>query len=227
VFDRFTERARRVVVSAVEQARAFGHDHVGTEHILLGLLGDRNAITARALASAGVAPDEVRSEVLRTLGVEDQRSGGQIPFTARAKRTLQLAPGEAAGLRQTHVGPEALLLALLSHDADVAIDVLTRCGGDPQQIRDETRRLAAASDATDEATGPGRPRERSRPPTSTRQTTNPDPSDPGPPLPVTVGKVDAQLLTAILLRDHAVAKWLAERGVDHTDVERAFPGSTW
>lgn len=92
VFERFTERARQVVVLAQEQARTLCHHYIGTEHMLLGMLAEREGLGARALQSAGVTLDDARVEVLRIVGLGPEEIDGQVPFTPRAKRVLELSP---------------------------------------------------------------------------------------------------------------------------------------
>ena len=124
MFERFTQQARQVVVLAQDEARALKHDYIGTEHILLGLLREQNGIAARALASLGITTDEVRAagDPHRRRGRRD--SPGQLPFTPRAKRTLERALREALSLGHRYIGTEHILLGLLSVDEGVAVRVL-------------------------------------------------------------------------------------------------------
>jgi hypothetical protein len=112
MFERFTERARQVVVLAQDEARALGHNYIGTEHILLGLLREEEGIAARVLESRKVSVEEVRAQVGRIVGHGDVQATGQIPFTPRAKKVLELSLREALTLGNNHIGPEHILLGI-------------------------------------------------------------------------------------------------------------------
>jgi ATP-dependent Clp protease ATP-binding subunit ClpC len=147
VFERFTERARRVVVLAQDEARALWHDHIGTEHILLGLLREEEGLAARVLESFGVTVDEVRAEVARIVGRGDAVATGQIPFTPRAKKVLELALREALHLGHNYIGTEHLLLGLVRENEGVAARILLDFDTDDEKIRNEILRMLS---------GPGR-----------------------------------------------------------------------
>jgi ATP-dependent Clp protease ATP-binding subunit ClpA len=135
VFERFTERARQVVVLAQDDARMVGHAYIGTEHLLLGLLREEEGIAARALRSLGVELGDARAGVLAIVGSSDARETGQIPFTPRAKRTLEAALEEAVALGHGFVGTEHVLLGLLRIDESVALEVLTKLGAARDDVR--------------------------------------------------------------------------------------------
>jgi ATP-dependent Clp protease ATP-binding subunit ClpC len=109
VFERFTERARQVVLLAQEEARALRHNYIGTEHILLGLLREEEGLAALALGSLGITVERVRGEVVRIVGSAQEATSGQIPFTPRAKRVFKLALREALSLRHNHIATEHIL----------------------------------------------------------------------------------------------------------------------
>jgi ATP-dependent Clp protease ATP-binding subunit ClpC len=125
VFERFTGRARQVVVHAQEEARAFGHDFIGTEHLLIGLLRVDGGVAAEALASLGIGLDDVRAGVERIVGRgSSKRGAGMIPFTPRAKKVLELALREALSIGHSYIGTEHILLGIAREDDGVAARVL-------------------------------------------------------------------------------------------------------
>jgi ATP-dependent Clp protease ATP-binding subunit ClpC len=140
VFERFTERARQVVVLAQEEARALRHNYIGTEHLLLGLLREEEGIAARVLESLGVTIESVRVQVGRIVGQGDKVETGQIPFTPRAKRVLELALREALSLGHNWIGTEHVLLGIAREDDGVAKQILLDFGVDADRIRDEVIR---------------------------------------------------------------------------------------
>ena len=113
MFERFTERARQVVVLAQEEARTLKHNYIGTEHILLGLLREEEGLAARVLESLDITVERVRAQVVRIVGSGEEVTSGQIPFTPRAKKVLELALREALSLGHNYIGTEHILLALL------------------------------------------------------------------------------------------------------------------
>lgn len=136
MFERFTERARQVVVKAQEEARELGHDHVGSEHLLLGLVRDEECVGARALMSLGITLERTREEVLRHVARgQGPPSSGQIPFTPLAKQVLERALEEAIQLGHNYLGTEHLLIALASVDEGVAATVLRDLGAGANEIR--------------------------------------------------------------------------------------------
>ena len=136
MFERFTERARQVVVLASEEARLLKHDYIGTEHLLLGLLGEDDALAAEVLASFGVALKPARTQAVRIVGSGDAASSDQLPFTPRAKRVLESAL-EEADPPDGDVRTEHMLLGILRERDGVARQVLLAFDTDPEGIRDE------------------------------------------------------------------------------------------
>ncbi len=140
-FERFTERARHVVLLAHEEARALKHDHIGTEHILLGLLGEAEGVAARVLGSLRVTVDPVRAQVVALVGPGEEVTSGQIPFTPRAEKVLELALREALSLGHNYIGTEHILLALVRENEGVAADILLEFDADPEKVRNEAIRV--------------------------------------------------------------------------------------
>jgi ATP-dependent Clp protease ATP-binding subunit ClpC len=137
VFERFTERARQVVVLAQDEARRLRHGSIGTEHLLLGLVREEEGLAARALAALGVTADEVREQVSRIVGLGDASTAaaGQIPFTPRAKKVLELALRESLTLGHNFIGTEHVLLALGRENGGVASQILWDLGVGAENIR--------------------------------------------------------------------------------------------
>ncbi len=141
MFERFTEPARQVVVMAQAQARELGHSYIGTEHLLLGLLGVADGLAARTLRSLGLSLEQTRASVVELVGQGAEAPGGQIPFTPRAKKVLELALREALALAHNYIGTEHILLGLLREPQGPAIEILGVAGLTPEQIRSEVLRL--------------------------------------------------------------------------------------
>jgi ATP-dependent Clp protease ATP-binding subunit ClpA len=135
VFERFTDRARRVVVLAQEEARMLDHNHIGTEHLLLGLVHEGEGVAARALESLGVSLEAVRLRVEEIIGRGQQPLSGHIPFTPRAKKVIELAGREANDLGHNYVGTEHLLLGLIREGDGVAAQTLAKLGVDLAGVR--------------------------------------------------------------------------------------------
>jgi hypothetical protein len=135
VFERFTQPARKVVVLAQEEARGRAHSYIGTEHLLLGLLAEEEGVAARALHGFGITIERVRSEISRIVGAGQEAPCGQIPFTPRAKKVLELAWREALGLGHNYIGTEHLLLGIAREDEGVATQILLGCGVDAAGVR--------------------------------------------------------------------------------------------
>jgi ATP-dependent Clp protease ATP-binding subunit ClpC len=136
MFERFTDRARRAVVLAQDEARELGHSHIGTEHLLLGMLRDGSGVAAGALTSLGITLETAREAVAATVG----RGGGQaghIPFTRPAKRSLELALREALQLGCDYIGTEHILLGLIRDETGTAARTLARLGAEPDAIRQQ------------------------------------------------------------------------------------------
>mgnify|MGYP000061768868 CR=1 FL=1 len=146
MFERFTERARQVVVLAQDEARALGHDYIGTEHILLGLLREEEGLAARVLASLEVELGEVRAQVGRIVGDGENARTGQIPFTPRAKKVLELSLREALALGHNHIGTEHVLLGLVRENGGVASHILDDLGAPAERVREELIAMLGGSD---------------------------------------------------------------------------------
>jgi ATP-dependent Clp protease ATP-binding subunit ClpC len=141
-FERFTERARQVVVLAQDEARLLRHDYIGTGHLLLGLLREEEGIAARVLDELGVTLDAVRSQVGRIVGLGDEVAAtGQIPFTPRAKKVLELGLREAASYKHDYIGTEHILLGIMREGEGIAMSILKELGVDEQRVRTEVIRL--------------------------------------------------------------------------------------
>ena len=161
MFERFTERARQVVVLAQDEARALKHNYIGTEHILLGLLREEEGLAVRVLDALDVTVEEVRGQVARIVGRGDQAPTGEMPFTARAKKVLELALREALSLGHEYIGTEHILLGLARETEGVAARILLDFDADAERIRNEViRRLSGPSFAPGRLTARtrGRPR---------------------------------------------------------------------
>ena len=141
MFERFTERARQVVVLAQEEARTLKHDYIGTEHILLGLLREEEGLAARVLASLEVTLDRVRGQVVRIVGSGKEVASGQIPFTPRAKQVFELALREALSLGHNYIGTEHILLAMVRENEGVGARILLDFDAEPEKVRHEVRRM--------------------------------------------------------------------------------------
>ena len=135
MFERFTERARQVVVLAQDEARNLKHNYIGTEHLLLGLLREKEGLAARVLESLDVTLEEVRNQIARIVGPGDEPATGQIPFTPRAKKVLELALREAMQLQSSFIGTEHLLLGIARENQGVASRILLDLDVDADKIR--------------------------------------------------------------------------------------------
>ena len=193
MFERFTDRARRVVVLAQEEAHLLDHDYIGTEHLLLGLIQEREGLAAKALERLGISLDAVRAEVVAMIGRGDTTQEGQIFFTARAKKVLELALRSALDLGHNYIGTEHILLGLIREGTGVAAQVLSKLGANSERVQDQVAELLSG---LPEAARPGPSRSpaspsRRRPPgpsggRSSRRTScwrsspRPPPGPPGP-----------------------------------------------
>jgi hypothetical protein len=158
MFERFTDRGRRVVVLAQEEARMLNHNYIGTEHLLLGLIRESGGVAARALESLGLSLEAVRQQVEEIIGQGQQPPGGHIPFTPRAKKVLELAHREAHALGHDYIGTEHLLLGLIREGDGVAAQVLVKLGADLNRARQQVIQLVtggAGAGAASEASQPG------------------------------------------------------------------------
>jgi ATP-dependent Clp protease ATP-binding subunit ClpC len=147
MFERFTERARQVVVLAQDEARTLRHDYIGTEHLLLGLLREEEGLGARVLGRLGIEIDAVRAIVRSRVGEGEKEPSGQIPFTPHAKEALELSLREALSLGHKFIGTEHLLLGFVRQGEGVGNDVLEQLGASPTVVHEEVIRMLS---------GPGR-----------------------------------------------------------------------
>jgi len=149
MFERFSDRARRVVVLAQEEARMLNHDYIGTEHMLLGLIHEGDGVAARALESLGISLQPVRHQVEEIIGRGQQPPSGHIPFTPRAKKVLELAKREADALGHNYIGTEHILLGLIREGHGVAAQVLVKQGADLNQVRQQVIQLLHGREGKD------------------------------------------------------------------------------
>ncbi|QCB95868.1 ATP-dependent Clp protease ATP-binding subunit [Arthrobacter sp. PAMC25564] len=158
MFERFTDRARRVVVLAQEEARMLNHNYIGTEHILLGLIHEGEGVAAKALESLGISLDGVREQVQEIIGQGQQAPSGHIPFTPRAKKVLELSLREALQLGHNYIGTEHILLGLIREGEGVAAQVLVKLGADLNRVRQQVIQLLSGyqgKETTGAGVGPG------------------------------------------------------------------------
>ncbi len=156
MFERFTDRARRVVVLAQEEAKMLNHDYVGTEHILVALIREGGGVAAQALESLGITEETARQQVAEIVGPgEPGQERGHLPFTPRAKKVVQLSMREAIALGHAYIGTEHILLGLIRADDGVAIRVLNGLGVDPNRVRQQVIQLVSARRVQEEP-GTGR-----------------------------------------------------------------------
>ena len=141
MFERFTDRARRVVVLAQEEARMLNRNYIGTEHILLGLIHEGEGVAAKALESLGISLETVRQQVEEIIGQGQQAPSGHIPFTPRVKKVLELALREAQQLGHNYIGTEHILLGLIREGDGVAAQVLVKLGADLSRVRQQVIQL--------------------------------------------------------------------------------------
>ena len=149
MFERFTDRARRVVVLAQEEARMLNHNYIGTEHILLGLIHEGEGVAAKALESLGISLEGVRQQVEEIIGQGQQAPSGHIPFTPRAKKVLEFSLREALQLGHNYIGTEHILLGLIREGEGVAAQVLVKLGADLNRVRQQTIQLLSGQPATE------------------------------------------------------------------------------
>src|SRR5215216_3625929 len=155
MFERFTDRARRVVVLAQEEARMLNHNYIGTEHILLGLIHEGEGVAAKALESLGISLEAVRQQVEEIIGQGQQAPSGHIPFTPRAKKVLELSLREALQLGHNYIGTEHILLGLIREGEGVAAQVLVKLGADLNRVRQQVIQLLSGYQGGKEAQGSG------------------------------------------------------------------------
>src|SRR5947207_2854069 len=155
MFERFTERARQVVVLAQEEARILKHNYIGTEHILLGLLREEEGLAARVLESLDITVERVRAQVVRIVGSGEEVTSGQIPFTPRAKKVLELALREALSLGHNYIGTEHILLGLVRENEGVAARILLDFDADSEKIGNEVIRMLSGPGGRRQGAGVG------------------------------------------------------------------------
>lgn len=148
MFERFTDRARRVVVLAQEEARLLNHSYIGTEHILLGLIHEGEGVAAKALEALGISLEGVRAQVEEVIGQGTSSPSGHIPFTPRAKKVLELSLREALQLGHNYIGTEHILLGLIREGEGVAAQVLEKLGADLQRVRHQVLQLLSGQPGT-------------------------------------------------------------------------------
>ncbi len=154
MFERFTDRARRVVVLAQEEARMLNHNYIGTEHILLGLIHEGEGVAAKALESLGISLEGVRQQVEEIIGQGQQAPSGHIPFTPRAKKVLELSLREALQLGHNYIGTEHILLGLIREGEGVAAQVLVKLGADLNRVRQQVIQLLSGYQGKEPADNP-------------------------------------------------------------------------
>ncbi len=165
MFERFTDRARRVVVLAQEEARMLSHNYIGTEHILLGLIHEGEGVAAKALESLGISLEAVRAQVEDIIGQGQQAPSGHIPFTPRAKKVLELSLREALQLGHNYIGTEHILLGLIREGEGVAAQVLVKLGADLNRVRQQVIQLLSGYQGKETASA-GAPSESGAPSSS-------------------------------------------------------------
>ena len=151
MFERFTDRARRVVVLAQEEARMLSHNYIGTEHILLGLIHEGEGVAAKALESLDISLEAVRAQVEEIIGQGQQAPSGHIPFTPRAKKVLELSLREALQLGHSYIGTEHILLGLIREGEGVAAQVLQKLGADLNRVRQQVIQLLSGFQGKEQA----------------------------------------------------------------------------
>jgi ATP-dependent Clp protease ATP-binding subunit ClpC len=164
MFERFTDRACRVVVLAQEEARMLNHSYIGTEHILLGLIHEGEGVAAKALESLGISLEAVRQQAGEIIGQGQQAPSGHIPFTPRTKKVLELSLREARQLGHEYIGTEHILLGLIREGEGVAAQVLVRLGADLKRVRQQVILLLHGYQGWDLEGSAAAPAERGLPP---------------------------------------------------------------
>ena len=165
MFERFTDRARRVVVLAQSEARLLNHNYIGTEHLLLGMINEGHGVAAKALESLGISLEIARGEVEEIIGQGQSAPTGHIPFTPRAKKVLELALRESRYLGHNYIGTEHILLGLVREGDGVAAQILRKLGGDLAGVRQAVINLLSGYSE--------------QPPGTEARVKEPDPPDPG------------------------------------------------
>ncbi len=180
MFDRFTDRARRVIVLAQDEARMLNHNYIGTEHILLGLIHEGEGVAAKALESLGISLEAVRAQVEEIIGQGQQAPTGHIPFTPRAKKVLELSMREALQLNHPYIGTEHILLGLIREGEGVAAQVLIKLGADLNRVRNQVLQLLSGFQGKQKPSTAGAP-ERPSSRATRRSSTSSAATSPRPP----------------------------------------------
>ena len=157
MFERFTDRARRVVVLAQEEARMLNHNYIGTEHILLGLIHEGEGVAAKSLESLGLSLEDMRAQVGKIIGEGELRPSGHIPFTPRAKKALELSLREALQLGHNYIGTEHILLGLIREGEGIGAQVLVKLGAELITVRQAVIQLLGGYQGKETAFGGGTP----------------------------------------------------------------------
>lgn len=156
MFERFTDRARRVIVNAQEESRLLNHNYIGTEHLLLGLIREEDGVAGVVLRSLNLSLDELRTQIEDVVGAGEHPASGHIPFTEGAKRSLEMALRQALDLGHRYIGTEHLLLGLLAEGGGVASEVLTGSGADLPRVREAVVEILEGG-TSDDPSGPFTP----------------------------------------------------------------------
>ncbi|HEY1127740.1 MAG TPA: Clp protease N-terminal domain-containing protein, partial [Actinomycetota bacterium] len=162
MFERFTDRARRVVVLAQEESRMLNHNYIGTEHILLGLVHEGGGVAAEALTGMGIGLEAVREQVEEIIGQGQAAPAGHIPFTPRAKKVLELSLREALQLGHNYIGTEHILLGLVRENEGVAARILLDFDADAEKIRNEIIRMLSGPGRRQQGGGAGGPPDKTK-----------------------------------------------------------------
>ena len=170
-FDKFTERARRVLTLAQEEAQRFNHKYIGTEHLLLGLVREGDGVAAKVLSNLGVELNKVRSAVEFIIGRGDRSTSGEIGLTPRAKRVIELAVDEARRLNHSYIGTEHLLLGLVREGEGIAAGVLESLGVNLERVRGRPRGSWRRRSRRARRPAPAAPRRRAPPPSTSSAST--------------------------------------------------------
>ncbi len=166
VFERFTDRARRVLVLAQQEARLLGHNFIGTEHLLLGLFDESDGVASRALRGFGLTADDVRHRVSQAVGAASSSAEDSVPFTPRSKKVLELSLREALALGHNYIGTEHMLLGLVREGEGVAAQVLVASGADLPAVRRAVLDLLSGSGVDTTEGSAGTPRTADLPPSA-------------------------------------------------------------
>ena len=225
MFERFTDRARRVLVLAQEEARLLDHNFIGTEHILLGLLQEGEGVAAKALAAVAVSREEVRRKVEETVGPSGSTTGSP-PFTPRSKKVLELALREALRLHHNYIGTEHILLGLVREGEGVGAQVLTSLGVDLNRLRQEVMELLSGHHPPP-GSGHGEGHEARRPLVGTGEGVEAAPAPLEANALVTWDDVEEVLRATAAVETATMERWAAD-GVDHLscDYEARLPPRT-